>query len=103
MKGLALDEAVFHPLHRAAHDGFGHAPREADMEGGAILPPVLEGHEELALQRQLWRSSGFDFPVLVLSQDIEHFLEGLWRHTAGTLEVSRLQVFELVVGHRLLL
>ena len=60
------------------------------MKVGAILPPVLEGHEELGLKRELWRSAGFDFPLLGLSEDVQHFLEGLWRHTAGTLEVSQL-------------
>jgi hypothetical protein len=77
VKCFALDEEVFRPLHRAAHDGFGDAPRESDMEVGAILPPVLECHEELVLKRELWRSSGFDFPLLVLSEDVQHFLEGL--------------------------
>ena len=87
MKCFALDEYVFSPLHRAVHDGCGDSPRESDMEVGAILPPVLECHEELVLKRELWRSSWFDFPLLVLSEDMQHVLEGLWRHTAGTLEV----------------
>jgi hypothetical protein len=92
MKGFALDEYVFRPSHRAAHDGFRNSPREADMEVGAILPPVLECHEELILKRKLWRSAWLDFPLFMLLEHLQHLLEGLGMNTAGPLETLWLQV-----------
>jgi hypothetical protein len=76
MKCVALDEEVFRPLHRAAHDGFGDSPRESGMEVGVILPPVLECHEELILKRNFGGRPGSIFPLLVLSEGCSIFSKG---------------------------
>jgi hypothetical protein len=50
-------------------------------------------------QSALWRSAGFALLLLVLSENLEHVLEGLRRHTTRTLAVPRRSGFELFVGH----
>jgi hypothetical protein len=52
MQCVALDEQIFNPLHSAAHNRLRNTPREADMEVGAILTPVLERHQKLILDRE---------------------------------------------------
>jgi hypothetical protein len=100
MKDFALDEQVFNPLHSTAHDRLHNSLREPELEVGATLSPVLQRHEELVRKRELCRASWLDFPLPMLPEDIQHLLEGLRLNTACALEILRLQVLDLFVGHR---
>jgi hypothetical protein len=95
----ALDEPMCNPLHSAAHDRLSDAPREPEMAVGAILPPVLEGHAELILQRELGRTAWLHFLLPMLPEDLQHLIEGLRMNTARVLAIIRLQVLYLLVGH----
>ena len=99
MELLALDEQIFNPPHCAAHDRLSDAPRETKMEVGAILPPVLECHDELILQRELGRTSWLPFLLHMLPEDMQHLIESLRMNTARALEIVQLQVLYLLVGH----
>src|SRR5262245_169165 len=99
MKDVALDEQVCNPLHSPAHDRCSDAPGESEMEGGAILAPVLQGQEELVLQRELYRPSRLGFPLPMFPEDMPHRIESLKMNTARALAILRLQVLYLRVGH----
>jgi hypothetical protein len=101
LERLALEQQVVHLLHRATHARLSDAPSEPNREGGAVLAPVLQAHEERIRKRERCRPSGFDFLLLMVSPDLEHGLEGLRRDPARTLEIAWLQVLHLLVGHEL--
>lgn len=65
MKGWAREQSLLHLMDRTADDRLIDAPGEADMEVSTVLPPILEGHEQPVLQRELGRPSRSDLPLLV--------------------------------------
>src|SRR5262245_61434609 len=99
MEYFTLDQQVFNLMHGATNDRLIDPPREPNMEGGAILSPVLQGHHKRVRKREGSRPSWFHFLLRLFSQDLQHSLAGLGMDTAGTLEVPWRHVFHVLVGH----
>jgi hypothetical protein len=98
----AFSQEALDPVDDSTDHALIETPAYAYVKVGAILTPVLQSDKELVLDRMLGGSPLLLLQLLVLEKDLEHAVERMTVNAAQPLEVFRLQVFDLFVGHELL-
>jgi hypothetical protein len=80
MKRAVLDQHVLHQRDRVADRTFGNAEVVSKMFHRPILPPVLQGKEQLVADRKLGSPTAFAVPLLIGNgQDTVHVAQNfLW-------------------------
>jgi hypothetical protein len=102
VKFFRLDQQALNPVDDSTDYALIKTPADAYVKVGAILSPVLQSDEELILNRMLGGSPLLLFQLFVLEEDFKHPVKSMAMNAAQPLEVFRLQVFDLFVGHELL-